>query len=404
VLALRLAWRNVWRNLRRTVIVVVAVAVGVAGCLFSMALNYGMVVQMVETAISTELGHVQIHARGFDRDPALQVRLVDGGRAGARALAEVEGVEAWTPRVIGQGLVSSPRANVGVRVLGIDPAREARVSRLADSITRGRYLDGSRRRVLLGEDLARRLHVDVGDKVVISVQDLEGELTGEAVRVAGLFRTPSSELDRGTLYLRIDEGQTLLGLGDAISEIVVVAESRGDVSAVRDALAARLPDAEVRSWEELRPILVYLIRSFDQIGAFVYGAIFVAMAFGIANVLLMAVYERMREIGILVSVGMGRGRLLAMIVLESLLVTLMGVGLGLGAAALAVASLPEGIDLSRWAEGLEAFGVGTRIVPVLRRGDFSVPVAVALVTALVASAWPAWRAARLRPAEAMRHT
>jgi ABC-type antimicrobial peptide transport system permease subunit len=101
---------------------------------------------------------------------------------------------------------------------------------------------------------------------------------------------------------------------------------------------------------------------------------------------------------------MGRGRLLAMIVLESLLVTLMGLGLGLGAAALAVAALPQGIDHSRWAEGLESFGVGTRIVPVLRGGDFSVPVAVALITALVASAWPAWRAARLRPAEAVRHT
>jgi ABC-type lipoprotein release transport system permease subunit len=404
MLTLRLAWRNVWRNPRRTAIVVVAVAVGVAGCLFSMALNYGMVVQMIDTAIATDLGHVQIHAAGFDRDPALGVRLRDGGRAEARALAQIDGVAAWTRRVIGQGLVSSPRANVGVRILGVDPAGEARVSLVDDSITRGAWLDGEPHRVLLGEDLARRLHVDVGDKVVISVQDLAGELTGEAVRVAGLFRTPSSDLDRGTLYLRLDEGQALLGLGKAVSEIVVRAKSRRDVAGVRDALAARLPDVEVRSWEELQPILVYLIHSFDQIGMVVYGAIFVAMAFGIANVLLMAVYERMREIGILLSVGMGRGRLLAMIVLESLGVTLLGVGLGLGAAFLAVAALPQGIDLSRWAEGLASFGVGTRIVPVLRAGDFRVPVAVAVITALVASAWPAWRAARLRPADAVRHT
>jgi ABC-type lipoprotein release transport system permease subunit len=404
VLTLRLAWRNVWRNARRTAIVVIAVAVGVAGCLFSMALNYGMVVQMIDTAIATELGHVQIHAAGFDRDPALRVRLLDGGRDEARALAQIDGVAAWSRRVIGQGLVSSPRANVGVRILGIDPAGEARVSLVDDSITRGDYLDGTRHRALLGEDLARRLHVDVGDKVVVSVQDMAGELTGEAVRVAGLFHTPSSDLDRGTLYLRLDEAQALLGLGDAVSEIVVVAATRGDVQEVRDALAARLPDAEVRSWEELQPVLVYLIHSFDQIGMVVYGAIFVAMAFGIANVLLMAVYERMREIGILVSVGMGRARLLAMIVLESLLVTLLGVGLGIGAALLAVAALPEGIDLSRWAEGLASFGVDTRIVPVLRGADFRVPVAVAVITALVASAWPAWRAARLRPAEAVRHS
>jgi ABC-type lipoprotein release transport system permease subunit len=404
VLTLRLAWRNVGRNPRRMAIVVVAVAVGVAGCLFSMAVNFGFVVQMVDTAIATELGHLQIHAPGFDRNPELKVRLRDGGAAGVRVLTELEGVRAFARRVVGQGLVSSPRASVGVRVVGIDPAREAQVSLIADSITAGRYLDGEPRRVLVGEALARRLRVGVGDKVVLSVQDLTGDLAGEAVRVAGLFRTPSSEVDRGTLYLRIGESQALLGLNGAISEIVVLAERRSGVAPLRDALAARLPEAEVRTWGELRPVLVYLVDVFDQMAAVLFSAVFVAMAFGIANVLLMAVYERMREIGILRAIGMGRARLVAVIVTESAIVTLLGLVVGIASASAAVAALQDGIDLSRWAEGLTAYGIGTRIVPVLRTGDLAVPVAVALITAVLASAWPAVRAVRFRPAEAVRQT
>ena len=119
----RMAWRNAWRNPRRTSVVVTAVAVGIAGVVLTMAVNYGMVVQMVETAISTELGHLQIHAAGFDQNPELAIRLEDGGREGAEALAALRGVEAWARRVRAEGLITSPRSSAGVRVVGIEPER-----------------------------------------------------------------------------------------------------------------------------------------------------------------------------------------------------------------------------------------------------------------------------------------
>ncbi len=402
MLTLRLAWRNVWRHGRRTGVVVTAVAVGIAGVVLSMAIYYGMVVQMVETAIATELGHLQVHAEGFDQNPELAVRLVDGGSAAAAALSERDDVRAWARRVRSSGLIQSSRASAGVRLIGVEPAREAEVSIIARSVTDGSWLDGEGRRVLIGEELARRLQVDVGDRVVISVQDLGGDLTGEALRVGGLFRTPSSELDRGTVYLPLGQGQRLLALGDAVSEVVVVASARRDVPALRDALAGRLDGAEVRTWQELEPLLVYFVEAFDQQAIVMYAAVFVAMAFGIANVLLMAVYERMREIGILMAIGMGRARLVAMIVIESTLVTFFGVAVGLGVAVALVFALGDGIDLSRWAAGLNAMNIGTTIVPVLRTADFATPAWVAVVTAILASAWPALRAIRFRPAEAVR--
>jgi len=404
-----MAWRNIGRSPRRTGIVVTAVSVGLAGVLLAMAVNYGMVFQMVETAIATELGHLQIHGAGFDQKPGIEIRIEEGERLASEALSELPGLEAWAPRVRSSGLVFSPRANVGVQVVGIDPAREARVSVLAESIVSGAYLDGQRRKLLLGEKLADRLHVGVGDKLVLSVQDVKGDMTGEAFRVGGLFRTASRDLDRGSVFLRIDEGKQLFGLGEAISELVLIAEQRRRVDDLKSAIEARLPKDpegprfEVRTWEEIQPLLVYFVDLFDQMGWYVYGAVFVAMAFGIANVLLMSVYERIREIGILMAIGMGPRRLVAGIVIESLLLTLLGVAIGLAVGALSVWLLRDGIDLSRWAEGLTAYGIGTRIVPVIRSEDLIMPALVAIVTAVLASLWPALRAVRIRPADAVRH-
>jgi ABC-type lipoprotein release transport system permease subunit len=407
VLMVRLAWRNVWRNGRRAAIVISAVAVGIAGVILSMAVNYGMVFQMVETAIATELGHLQVHARGFEDDPGLDHRLPDGGRREIRILDVLPGVRAWAPRVRSQGLLSSARASAGVRVVGIDPAREARVTDLAESMTAGAYLDGTagdRRRVLLGEALAQRLQVGIGDKVVLSATDTSGDLAGEAFRVAGLFRTASLELDRSTVYLRLDESQQLFALGGAISELVAVVRDREAVPTVEAALRARLPaGVVVQSWEELAPLLVYLVDAFDEMAWIVYAAVFVAMAFGIANVLLMAVYERTREIGVVRAIGMSGRRVVGMVVLESLFLTFVGVALGFALTGASLFALRDGIDLSRFAKGLTSLGVGTTVVPVVRAADFFTPSWVALATAVGSSLWPALRAARARPAEALRH-
>jgi putative ABC transport system permease protein len=404
MLGLDMAWRNVWRNPRRSGVVISAVAVGVAGALLAMSVTYGMGLQMVETAISTELGHVQIHAAGFDANPELRVRLLDGGRSAVSVVTDTPGVRAFARRVRGEGLITSARASAGVNVVGVEPEREREVSVVAESMTAGDYFAGSERRVVIGERLARRLQVSIGGRLVLSVTDLSGDLTGLGVRVGGLFHTSSSILDGNVVFLALAESQKLLGLGDAVSEVVVMGEDSTEVDALRDGLEERLGAREVTTWKEAEPLLDYLIRFFDQIGYYLYGAVFVAMLFGIANVLLMAIHERIREIGVLMAIGMSRARLATAIVGESLIVTAVGLVIGYAVAIAAVMALHRGIDLSLVASGLEAYGVGQRIVPVLRSGDFLVPTIVAIATAAVASAWPVYRATRLRPAEAVRHT
>ncbi|MGE4651330.1 MAG: ABC transporter permease, partial [Myxococcota bacterium] len=356
---LRLAWRNVFRNPRRTGIVITAVAVGIGGTLFSVAIFSGMMQQMVENAIQTDLGHLQIHARGYDADPAIGLLLGEGGREEIDALAGDPAVRAFAPRIRGEGLVTSPSASVGVRVLGIDPRRERSLSLVAGSLVEGRYLDAPRR-VLLGEGLARRLAVEIGDKIVISAQDLSGDMTGEALRVGGIFRTPLAALDRATLFLSLEEAASLFGLGSAISEVVVLGSARDEIPALQARVLAALPEREVRRWDELQPLLRYMLDTMDQMAWGLYLTIFIAMSFGIANVLLMAIFERIREIGILLALGLSRSRLVFMVVCESIFVTLVGLGIGFGLAGLCLVLLSDGIDLSAFSEGLGAFGMGTR--------------------------------------------
>jgi len=401
----RLAWRNLWRNPRRTGIVVVAVAVGISGSLLAMAVNYGMVDQMVRTAIETELGHVQIHVAGWDDDPRLERRLADGGRAAERALSRSESLRALSRRVRGDGLIQSPRASAGVRIVGVEPAREPRVSSLRAALSDGEWFGERRLRVVLGHALADHLVVGVGDKIAISVQDATGDLTGGGFRIAGIFRTSSSDFDRTTVLLRLAEAQQLLALGAGVTEIVAVAVDDDEVESLARAAAAELGDGvEVRTWEDLQPLLVYLVEAFDMTAWYLYAAVFTAMAFGIANVLLMAVHERTREIGMMRAMGMKRGPVVAAVVLESMLVTAVGLALGLGLAAALVYALRDGIDLSAFADGLASYGVSPRIAPVLRVRDLVLPVVVAGVTAGFASLWPALRAARFKPADALRQS
>jgi putative ABC transport system permease protein len=401
----RLAWRNLWRNPRRTGIVVTAVAVGIAGCLLSMAFNYGMVDQMIDTAIRTELGHLQIHGRGWEDDPVLAVVLADGGAAAIGVLEADPEVLAHTRRVRGEGLVNSPRASAGVRILGVDVEREGDVSRLRQSLVEGDWFESHKRPIVIGEALARRLKVGVGDKLAVSVQDAMGDLTGGGFRVAGLFHTASSEVNRGTVVLRIEDAAGLLALGDAITEVVVIATDDSSIETIRSRLESELGEgAEVRSWGELEPLLIYMVRSFDGMAQYLYLAVFTAMAFGIANVLLMAVHERTRELGMLRAIGMSSRSVVATVVIESLFVTLIGLLVG---AVLAFAGgwwLRDGIDLSAYAEGLNAMGISTNLAPVLRARDLVVPLVVGSVTALVSSWWPARHAVASQPAEALRHT
>jgi ABC-type lipoprotein release transport system permease subunit len=412
MMLLRVAWRNLVRGWRRSAIVVAAMAFGLGASLLLMGLSKGMVKQMTDTAVRTELGHIAVHARGYHEDPKVERSLPEGGRVVLGHVGRVSDAAA-SPRLRGDGLVQSARYSVRAVLIGVDPEPEALVSSVPESLIEGSFLEegrpGARRGralapVVIGQKMAERLRVGLGDKVVLHAP---GETGLGAFRVRGIYRTASSEFDVSHAFLHLGDAQRLFDVGDRVTEITIVLGRPGGAPALQAKLREQLAglDVEVLRWQERAPLLAAMLDLMSNISWMFYAGIFIAMAFGIANVLFMAVFERIREFGVLRAMGLRPITLVVMVMLESLLLTMAGTVAGLVVGVRLVGWLEQrGLDLAWFSEGLRAYGIGTSIYPTIDATDLGWPTLIAGITALVAGFAPALRAARLRPAEALRHT
>lgn len=413
---IRIAWRNLLRGWRRTTAVLAAIAVGLTGTLLLVGWTRGTMYQMTENAIRLQLAHLSVQAEGYQQDPDVGTSL--GGDVSRRVLGlidERDGADA-APRIAGDGLLQSARSSVRAAIVGVVPDAEARVSTVPLSMVQGEFLPqtgaarGTRRLppVVIGLAAAERLAVEVGNKIVLRVP---GDAGSGAFRISGLFETSSSEFDRSAAFIPLARAQALYATGDAVTQVAIVVDEprmAADLQAwLRSSLdvPGRDPGVEVLLWQERAPRLAALIVSMGDIAWVFYGVVFVAMVFGIANALLMAVYERTREFAVLRAIGLQARRMMVLVVLESLVLTLTGTALGLAAGFGLVLWVGElGIDLGQFSEGLRQFGIGTVIYPRLDWQDLTSPAVFASVTALLAGLWPAWKISRLRPAEALRRT
>jgi ABC-type lipoprotein release transport system permease subunit len=388
VLLVRLAWRNLWRSRRRSAVVITAIAVGLSGTLFSMAWWRGMAFEMANNQIESHLAHIAVQPHGYHADPDVARRLPDGGAGVLAALADRKGVRA-APRVLGDGLVQSSRRSIRAAIVGVDPWREPAVTVIAESIVEGEYLSPRKSPrysrglppIVVGRAMAERLRLRLGDKLVLHVP---GETGLGAFRVRGLFATVSTEFDKSFAFIRLTDAQRLFDLAGGVTEVAIALDRPSGALALQEELRRRLSGVyadgpvEVLRWQE-------------------------RLVFGIANAVLMSVFERTREFGVMRSLGLGSGRLVALILTESLILTALGVAVGVGLAIPLVLWLGvAGIDLSVFAEALGSYGIGTVTYPRLGREDLSYPIALALATALLAGLWPAVRVARLKPAQALR--
>jgi ABC-type lipoprotein release transport system permease subunit len=409
----RIAWRNLWRGWRRSAIVLSAIAVGLTACLVLVGWSHGWVRQIADTAVSTKLALLAVHAAGYQADPEVERTLADGGRDLAAALERFAGA-AVSPRVLGDALAQSPRQSARVSLVGVDPAREARVSVVARSFESGSFPEPTPPGVVralpgvaIGAALAENLRVKLGDKLVLHAP---GESGLAAFRVSGVFRTGSQGFDKTTVFLELGDAQRLLGLSDRVHELAIALDDPRRLPELAAFAKSELPGVrpgeslEILTWREREPRLAAIIDLMTNTAWITYATLFAGMAFGIANALLMAVYERTREFGVLRSIGLPAVDLVWLVLIESLLLTLGGALLGVGIGALTVAAMGRsGVNLAVFAEGLSQLGAGSTIHPTLERGDFEWPLLLAFLTALVAAVWPALQAARLRPAEALRH-
>jgi len=412
-LALRLGWRNLWRNPRRSLLTIGAVAVAFAVLILLVGLVEGIARQMVANGTRLMLGHLQIHDADYLPGRSLHDTL--GGPEGTdlpALLAAVErapGVRVAAPRVQGFGLLSTGPRSAGAQLVGLDPGREARVTTLLGALVEGRGLAGaSPRSVLLGKTLAEELAARVGDEVAVVTQAADGTIGNELWRVAGLVQTGLGALDRSLALVAIGDLQALMGL--APSRIHEIAARLDDPEGAEAAAATlersgALPaHARARSWRRLAPELVdyvALLRGSNWMTILIIGLF---AAFGVLNTMLMAVFERTRELGVLASLGVRPRQVLGIVVAESACLAAVGLATGLGLGALGMTYLiRHGWDVTRWTEGITVAGV--LFDPVMRAawdwpGTARVAATLAGITVL-AGLLPALRAAGMKPVEAL---
>ncbi len=405
---LQLAWRNIWRNKRRTAIILTAVVIGVWSMILLGSLMRGIAVGMIKNGISTLTGHIQIHHKGYRDDPAIENSISDP-RVVEDALRKVLPQDAlWSPRVRVNAVASNARHSSGVTLVGIDPASEARISFIGTAISQGRYLKPDEKNgILVGEALLEKFDTRPGRKLVLMSQDTHREIASRAFRIVGTFRAEMEATEKQYVFVNRTASQKMLKLKDGLSEIAILLPGKPDNPDVTDALKTALPSEkfEVHTWRELLPFQMAYLKILDGFMWIWYLVVFVAMGFGIVNTTLMAVFERMREFGLLKALGMKPWWILREVLTESFLLLITGMAIGNALGFVCIYALSgSGIDLSALAAGAEYAGMTRVIYPAIALRDILMSNFIVLFLGILVSAYPAVKAARFTPVEAMRAT
>ena len=410
-------------------VVISAITLGLFGGLFGSAMMIGMAEKRVEEAIGKEISHIQIHNPKYIENPEVGYYIQDADEI-ENFIKTQAGVKAISKRVKINSMINSSSANSGVNLIGIDPKNEVNVTDiykalydsnlieeklkltdpemisafLKDSV--GKYFEGVKRNpILLGEELAEKLKVKVRSKVVLTLQGLDGGLHGGSFRVCGIYRTENSAFEEMNAYVI---NADLLGIIDGgqevCHEIAILMEDEDLVVETVEALRAKYPDLDVSPWKEIQPDVAMMSDMMAFSTAVIMIIILLALGFGIVNTMLMVVMERTKEIGMLIAVGMGKLKVFSMIILESILLSLTGGFLGMAiAATLIELSGKHGIDLTAAAqEGFEAMGFGAVFYPSMGIEDYIMVTILVVLTGILASVYPALKALKLNPADALR--
>ena len=397
-LLLQLSVRNIRRHRRRNGLMLAAIVVAVAAVVLMNSLIRGMQQDLAETAVAGLLGHVKVLAPGYRDDPSMQ-------RSFALSLdwpssADEGALLGWAARVRVPAVIMSERSTRGVQFVGVDPAREG-ISFLGEAEIAGEFLrDGADRRLLIGRALAEQLETKVGRRLVLITQGADGLNREAGFRIAGLYDAQGEGLEKAFAFTGVDALQKMLG-AKAFTELSVRLHEEPALAPTKERLAARFTGLEVLDWRELAPQAAAMFL-FADAAIFIWFLIMMgALAFGLVNTLVTSVMERMRELGMLRALGMRPGGVVAQVVLEAAVLMSIGVGLGVALGGAAVYALADGIDLSLWAEGVEAYGMSTVLRPVALAKDVLLIVAMSLALGVVASLHPARRAVKMRLLEAL---
>jgi putative ABC transport system permease protein len=402
-LILWLAVRSLLGHARRSLLTAAAIGAGLAALVFLWAFNDGLHRNMLDNFQNTLVGSLQIHQQGFFDNPELGRHIRDP-QAAIQALRQA-GAAAWTRRLETFALVASSSATEGSFLIGIDPPSEARVTRMHQKVTRGRFISpDDEYTAVIGSTAARNLGVAPGDELVIVAYDSYGVMTAESFRLAGIIESGEMGIDKGLVLVPLSSLQEMLEMQGRITDIPVRTEpEKLDrlQQQLRQALSGQ--DLEILRWHDMFPVMQEWVTLHNGFLTLFLAIVLLIVMGGVLNTMLLSMLERTRELGIFMALGERHRDLALLLMLETLLIGLTGVALGLLLGLLSIAVTRQtGIDLSVIVGDTGRFYVDPVIVPSLNGQHLAATVAAVLAITLLAGLYPAWRAGRLSPAEALR--
>jgi len=403
---LDLAWRNIWRNSRRTFVILTAVIIGVWSMVFLAAFSRGMLNNMLKNGKSVLIGDIQIHDRGYRSDPSIDMSIQDPDDVTELLDRLLAPEDVYAGRIKVSAYVSNARHSSGVTLVGIDPEKEKQISFLGEKHFKGKYLDSKDKRgVYAGDALLDKFDTGMGRKLIIMTRNSKGDVVSKAFRIRGSFKADMEATEKNYLFITMDAAKKFLNMPVAISEISIVLSDEENVETIAEKIKEKVDTAllSVETWKELLPMLEAYFSMFNSFMYIWYVVVFIAMGFGIVNTNLMAVFERVREFGLLRALGMKPWLVVCSVITESVMVLLIGITCGNISGVVSVLFLKnEGIDLTIFGKGSEFFGMSRIIYPQLTLYDVVNINFVILFLGIIVSLYPALKASRITPVEAMR--
>ena len=402
----KIAWRSIWRSKVRSSVVIFAIASGLLGGLFSSAWMNGMANQRVQNTFDYETGHIQIHNPEYVENLDVK-KTIENSNAKEKVIADLPEVASVTQRLRATGMAATANKNLGVNIIGVDRASEMNVFSLSKKIdtASGAFFEKEKKNaIVVSKALANELQARMNSKIVLTFQDYNGEITGAAFKIVGLFKTDNTPWDKLHVFvLNRDLRKVLEVPENKTHEIVIRLNDFEQANSVSALLQKDFTEDKVEDWAEISPYLRLMSGYMDMMMGLFMIIILGALGFGIVNTMLMVVLERTKELGMLMAIGMTRRRVFLMIMYETIFLAMIGAVVGEILSMICIYYFGKnGIDLSNYAEGMEAVGYSAMTYPMLEPYRYLQITLLVVITALLASIYPAIKALKLHPAEAIR--
>jgi len=411
---LRLAWRNIWRHPRRSGLTIAAISFAAALLIFMITLQFGSYDMMIDNSLRVLTGHFQIQRTGYLDKPKMRSTIADAPQL-AEKLRDINGIVDIAARANGFALVASEERTYGVQVIGVETAHEGNLSIIPGRIQSGQFLtSNTAQEVIISKALARNLRVTVGDELTLLGGGRDGSIAAAVLPIIGIFQSGMPDIDRGLIEMPLATFQDIFTMENSAHVLVGIVENLTGLEMLLQQVRAEITpnpteespgqrDLVVLDWNTLVPGLRQMIQADMANGWFMYGCLILVVTFSILNTFLMAVLERTREFGVMLALGTKPLFIGKLVMLESLLLTLLGLGLGLiFGTAITLYFYIYGFSYPGMEEIGAQFGISGAVTPQMSLFAFTLGPAMILLFTMIASLYPALRIRMLKPVDAMK--